>query len=97
MRFYSIEQELLIKLFKILFGNLLVFIIVILSGDFFFIDYEDEIVNIVKNEKIYIVIRLNGWRSRDVCGIYFGDFLVIMVSKDRDKLKVVRYLGLKEK
>lgn len=83
MKFFNVEKDSFFKLIKILFGNILVFIIVILIGEFVFIDYMDKIVNIVKNEKIEIVIRLNSWILRGVCGIFFGDFLVIMVSEDR--------------
>lgn len=97
MKLFSIEQDSKLKSIKTLSGSTTSSITVTPSGDFVFADYEDESVNIVKNEKIETVIRLNGWKPRGVCGTPSGDLLVTMVTEDKDQSKVVRYYGSKEK
>lgn len=52
------------------------------SGDLFYIDYEDKVVNILKDIQIEDVIRLELWIFCNVCSIFCGDILVIMVSYD---------------
>lgn len=52
------------------------------SGDLFYIDYEDKVVNILKDIQIEEVIRLELWIFCNVCSIFCDDILVIMVSYD---------------
>lgn len=97
MKIYSIDQDSSLKSIKTLSGREPASITVTPRGDFVYADYKDETVNIVKNEKIETVIRLNGWKPRGVCGNPSGDLLVTMVSKDKEQSKVMRYSGSTEK
>lgn len=81
MKFFNIEGKLL-KLIKIILGNVLEGIVVIKNGDFVYIDFNENIVNIVKNDKIELLVSLCGWIFFDICSILFDDFFVIMISDD---------------
>lgn len=81
MKFFNIEGKLL-KLIKIILGNVLEGIVVIKNGDFVYIDFNEKIVNIVKNDKIELLVSLCGWIFFDICSVLFDDFFVIMISDD---------------
>ncbi|XP_062580732.1 E3 ubiquitin-protein ligase TRIM71-like [Saccostrea cucullata] len=97
MNLYSINQGSLLKSITIKSGNKPSGIAVTKSGDLVYTDYDDRAVNIVKNEKIEEVIRLQNWRPWGVCSTSSGDLLVIMYSDDYKQTKVVRYSGSTEK
>lgn len=97
MKLFNVEKDSPLKSIKTLSGNTPASITVTPTGEFVFTDYMDKTVNIVKNEKIETVIRLNSWIPRGVCGTPSGDLLVNMVSEDKKQSKVVRYSGFKEK
>ncbi|XP_062594199.1 uncharacterized protein LOC134255699 [Saccostrea cucullata] len=97
MKLFSINQGSLLKSITTRSGNIPYNIAVTKSGDLVYTDYSDRTVNIVKNEKIEEVIRLQNWEPRGVCSISSGDLLVIMVSDDYKQTKVVRYSGSTEK
>lgn len=72
----------LVKFFKIKLGNILNDIIVIMSGEIVYIDEDRRIVNVVKNGKIWEVIKLKRWRLFKFYSILLGDILVIMDYSD---------------
>ncbi|XP_062592897.1 uncharacterized protein LOC134254381 [Saccostrea cucullata] len=97
MELYSINQGSLLKSITTKSGNWQYNIAVIKSGDLVYTDYRDRTVNIVKNEKIEEVIRLQNWIPKGITGTSSGDLLVIMDSDGDKQSKVVRYSGSTEK
>ncbi|XP_062611287.1 E3 ubiquitin/ISG15 ligase TRIM25-like [Saccostrea cucullata] len=97
MKLYSINQGSLLKSITTKSGNTPSDIAVTKSGDLVYADYDDRTVNIVKNEKIEQVIKLQNWRPKGVCSTSSGDLLVILHSDDETQTKVVRYSGSTEK
>ncbi|XP_062621790.1 uncharacterized protein LOC134283345 [Saccostrea cucullata] len=95
MKLFSINQGSLLKSIRTKSGNEPSSIVVTKSGDLVYTDFYDRTVNIVKNEKIEEVIRLQKWRPKGVCSTSSGDLLVIMDYKKQSK--VVRYSGSTEK
>ena len=59
-------------------------------------DHNDRSINILKNTNIDLLVRLRGWLPLYVCGTSSTDLLVIMISDDEKKSKVVRYSGFTE-
>ncbi|XP_062619735.1 uncharacterized protein LOC134281277 [Saccostrea cucullata] len=96
MKLYSINQGSLLKSITTKSKNIPSNIAVTKSGDLVYTDY-DRTVNIVKNEKIEELIRLQNWRPQGVCSTSSGDLLVIMDSNDGKETKVVCYSGSTEK
>ncbi|XP_062621787.1 uncharacterized protein LOC134283342 [Saccostrea cucullata] len=97
MKLLSINQGSLLKSITTRSKNRPSNIAVTKSGDLVFTDHNDRTVNIVKNEKIEKVIRLQNWRPKGVCSTSSGDLLVIMDSDDDKQTKVVCYSGSSEK
>ncbi|XP_062600390.1 tripartite motif-containing protein 55-like [Saccostrea cucullata] len=96
MKLYSINQGSLLKSITPKSRNIPSDIAVTKSGDLVYTDYDVRTVNIVKNEKIEEVIRLQNWKPRGVCSTSSDDLLVIMFSCKK-QTKVVRYSGSSEK
>ncbi|XP_062610457.1 E3 ubiquitin-protein ligase TRIM71-like [Saccostrea cucullata] len=97
MKLYSINQGSLLKSITLKSGNITKDMTVTKSGDLVYTDTRDRTVNIVKNEKIEELIRLQNWRPHGVCSTSSGDLLVIMDSDDDKQTKIVRYSGSTEK
>ncbi|XP_061169017.1 uncharacterized protein LOC133178297 [Saccostrea echinata] len=66
------------------------------KGDLVYTDQFDKTVNILKNEKIEEVIKLQNWVPSGLCSTYCGDLLVTMYIHNKQS-KVVRYSGSTEK
>ncbi|XP_062569512.1 uncharacterized protein LOC134231563 [Saccostrea cucullata] len=87
MKLYSINQGSLLKSITTKSRNIPDDIAVTKNGDLVYTDYSDRTVNIVKNEKIEEVIRLQNWLPLGVCSTFCGDLLIIMDSYDNKPTK----------
>ncbi|XP_062592893.1 uncharacterized protein LOC134254378 [Saccostrea cucullata] len=97
MKLYSINQGSQLKSIKTKSGGTPPSLSVTKRGNLVCTDYKKRTVNIVKNDEIEEVIRLQNWEPKGVCSTSSGDLLVIMHSHDDEQTKVVRYSGPTEK
>lgn len=96
MKLHNLQGQLM-KSIETKSGNVPSDIAVTRDGSLVYTDPNDRTVNIVKSTKSQEVIRLLGWRPRSVCVAMSGDLLVIMLSDDNRRTKVVRYSGSTKK
>ncbi|XP_062600386.1 uncharacterized protein LOC134262024 [Saccostrea cucullata] len=92
IKLYSISQGSLLKSIETKSGDIPNDIAVTKSGDLVYTGLCEKTVNMVKNEKIEEVIRLQNWIPSGVCITHHGDLLVTMYD-DYKRSKVVRYSG----
>lgn len=76
---FNCEGKLNIEI-KIKFGKWLSDIVVIIDGCLVYIDWDLNIVNRFKNEKIDIIFCFMGWILFNLFVIFFGDFLVMVCN-----------------
>ena len=67
------------------------------SRDLVYTDHNERSINIVMNDEIQSLIKLQGWKPLNLCSTSSEELLVIMVSDDFSQAKVVRYSGSTEK
>eukprot|EP00105_Crassostrea_gigas_P035815 XP_019919963.1 PREDICTED: uncharacterized protein LOC109617740 [Crassostrea gigas] len=96
MRLYNLQGELM-KSVKTKSGTLPGDIAVTQKGDLVYTDYSDRSINMMKNTDVQKLIKLQGWKPRNVCCTSSDDLLVVMISGDGRKANVVRYSGPSEK
>ncbi|XP_048744250.2 pyrin-like [Ostrea edulis] len=91
MKLFSINRGSLLKSMRTKTGNSPQDIAMTNSGNLVYTDHWDSTVNIVKNEEIQTMIRLQNWKPLYVCSTSTGDLLVTMNSNDYKQSKIVRY------
>ncbi|XP_062570091.1 uncharacterized protein LOC134232163 [Saccostrea cucullata] len=96
MKLYNLQGKLL-RSVKTKSGNEPCDIAVTMRGDLVYSDRGTRTINIVNNDQIQEVIRLQGWKPYYVCSTSSGDLLVIVVSDYYKQSKVVRYSDYTEK
>nr|XP_022308571.1 uncharacterized protein LOC111114523 [Crassostrea virginica] len=96
MKLYNLKGELL-KSVQTKSGNTPGDIAVTRSGGLVYADPKDSSINLVSGTQIQTLITLRGWTPLDLYSTSSGDLLVIMISDDGEKTKVVSYSGSTEK
>ncbi|XP_061169417.1 uncharacterized protein LOC133178720 [Saccostrea echinata] len=90
LKLYNLQGSLL-KLFQTGQGSDPEDITITRNGDLVFTDPNQTTVNIVKNDRLWEMIRVDQWKIWGICKTYLGELLVTM---DRaNESKVVRFSG----
>ncbi|XP_061184357.1 uncharacterized protein LOC133192357 [Saccostrea echinata] len=98
IKLYSINQGSLLKSITTKSRCTPYDIAVTKHGYLVYTDPSDRTVNIVKNEEIKTIIKLQHWSPGNICSTSSGDFLVIMTNIMIPSIsKIVRYSGSTEK
>ncbi|XP_078327882.1 uncharacterized protein LOC144623352 [Crassostrea virginica] len=96
MKLFNLQGE-LIKSIQTESGNKVMDIAVTRGGNLVYTDYKDKSINIVTDEQIQQLVKLQGWKPYGICCSSFDDLLVIMDSDDKEETRVVRYSGAMDK
>ncbi|XP_078330535.1 uncharacterized protein LOC144624549 [Crassostrea virginica] len=96
MKLFNLQGE-LIKSIQTESGNKVTDIAVTRGGNLVYTDYKDKSINIVTDEQIQQLVKLQGWKPYGICCTSSDDLLVIMDSDDRKETRVVRYSGATDK
>lgn len=96
MRLYNLKGELVNSIITIS-GKRSLDIAVTRSGDLVYSDFQDRTVNILNDIKIRTMIKFLGWRPCYICSTSYDDLLVVNISDDETKTRIVRYSDSKEK
>ncbi|XP_061177448.1 uncharacterized protein LOC133186233 [Saccostrea echinata] len=67
------------------------------NGELIYTDDDAGTVNVVKDKGAKELIKMRGWKPYNVCCTMNGDLLVIALSKDWKRTKIIRYSGTTEK
>ena len=62
-------------------------------GALFYSDWKTRKVYKVKDDQTEAIIRLQGWKPKQLCVTPSGELLVVMRSEDETQAIVVRYSG----
>ena len=95
IKLYNLQGD-LIKLVETRSGNEPLGIAVTQNGDLLYADDKDSSINFVMDAQIKPVITLQGWKPLAVCSTSSGDLLIVIESKSKKQIKVVRYAGHQE-
>ena len=66
------------------------------GGNPVYTEYKDNSINLVTDEQVQQLVKLQAWKPYGICCSSSDDLLVIMDSDDRKETKVVRYSGTME-
>lgn len=61
------------------------------KGQLVYTDRDGQTINLLNNKKTQVLMTFRDWKPLNVCCTFYGDLLVIMISYDQKRSRVVRY------